>query len=55
MTECFKQIKNDWVAGASMLIRSEIVKDIGLMDETFFLYFEETDFCLQAKKKGWEC
>jgi len=45
----------DWVAGASMLIRSEVVEDIGLMDEGYFLYFEETDFCLQAKKAGWEC
>jgi len=50
-----KASKTDWVAGASMLIRSEVVKDIGLMDEDYFLYFEETDFCLQAKKKGWEC
>jgi N-acetylglucosaminyl-diphospho-decaprenol L-rhamnosyltransferase len=45
----------DWVAGASMLIRYEVFKDIGLMDENYFLYFEETDFCLQAARKGWQC
>jgi N-acetylglucosaminyl-diphospho-decaprenol L-rhamnosyltransferase len=45
----------DWVAGASMIIRREVFNDIGLMDEDYFLYFEETDFCLQAYKKGWEC
>jgi GT2 family glycosyltransferase len=45
----------DWVAGASMMIRSEILEEVGLMDEDYFLYFEETDFCLQAKRKGWEC
>ncbi len=47
--------KVDWVAGASMLIRTEVFDDIGLMDEQYFLYFEETDFCLQAKRHGWEC
>lgn len=45
----------DWVAGASMLVRYEVIKDIGLMDENYFLYFEETDFCLQAARKGWQC
>lgn len=47
--------KVDWVAGASMIIRREVFDDIGLMDEDYFLYFEETDFCLQASRKGWEC
>jgi len=45
----------DWVAGASMLIRRDVIEDIGLMDEGYFLYFEETDFCLQARRKGWQC
>ncbi|PHS68214.1 MAG: glycosyl transferase family 2 [Methylophaga sp.] len=45
----------DWVAGASMMIRRKVFEDIGLMDEHYFLYFEETDFCLQAKRKGWQC
>lgn len=45
----------DWLAGASMLIRYPVLKDIGLMDEQYFLYFEETDFCLQSAKAGWEC
>ncbi len=45
----------DWVAGASMMIRTAIFTDIGLMDETYFLYYEEMDFCLQAKRAGWEC
>lgn len=47
--------KVDWVAGASMLIRYEVIKDIGLMDENYFLYFEETDFCIQAARKDWQC
>lgn len=47
--------KCDWVAGASMLIRYTVIEKIGLMDEQYFLYFEETDYCLQANKAGWEC
>jgi GT2 family glycosyltransferase len=43
----------DWVAGASMMIRREVIDDVGLFDERFFLYFEETDFCLRAKSRGW--
>ena len=43
----------DWLAGASMLIRREVFDSIGLMDERYFLYFEETDFCLRAARNGW--
>lgn len=45
----------DWLPGASMIIRREVFETIGLMDEGYFLYFEETDFCLQAQRAGWEC
>ena len=44
----------DWVAGASVLLRAEMLHDIGLFDETFFLYFEETDLCKRAANAGWE-
>ncbi len=45
----------DWVAGASMIVRREVFETVGLMDEEYFLYYEEVDFCLQAKKLGWSC
>jgi GT2 family glycosyltransferase len=40
----------DWICGASMLIRPAVLESIGGMDENYFLYFEETDFCYRAKK-----
>jgi GT2 family glycosyltransferase len=36
-------------------LRREIVEHIGLLDEGYFLYFEETDFTLRARRDGWEC
>ncbi|MGB7240997.1 MAG: glycosyltransferase family 2 protein [Sulfitobacter sp.] len=45
----------DWVAGATVLMRADMLDDIGLFDETFFLYFEETDLCKRAAVAGWEC
>ena len=47
--------QTDWVAGASMIIRCEVFEAAGLMDEDYFMYYEEMDFCLQAKKAGWSC
>ncbi len=44
-----------WVSGASMLVRREVFEQIGLLDEGFFLYFEEVDFCRRAQTAGWEC
>jgi GT2 family glycosyltransferase len=43
----------DWVSGAAMLIRRGVIERIGLMDEGFFLYFEEVDFCWRARQSGW--
>ncbi len=43
----------DWLAGASMMMRYKTLAQIGLFDETFFLYFEETDLCRRAKLAGW--
>jgi len=43
----------DWLAGASMLMRIKTLEDIGVFDETFFLYFEETDLSLRSARSGW--
>jgi len=46
---------SDWVAGASMMVRRQVFEDIGLFDTGYFLYFEEADFCLNARRAGWLC
>jgi len=43
----------DWALGAVLLVSSECYRDLGGWDESFFLYGEETDFCLRAKESGW--
>lgn len=43
----------DWVAGASMIVRREVFEKIGLLDEGYFTYFDDIDFCFNARKAGW--
>lgn len=43
----------DWLAGASVMMRRTVLDEIGLFDEGFFLYFEETDLCRRASAAGW--
>lgn len=42
----------DWLAGASIMLRQDVLDKVGLFDETFFLYFEETDLCRRIHKAG---
>ena len=44
-----------WVSGASLLLRREMLEDVGLLDEGYFLYYEEVDLCLRSARAGWEC
>jgi GT2 family glycosyltransferase len=47
---------DDWfhsLNGASMLVTTAAMEDAGLLDEGFFLYWEDTEFCLRLRKKGW--
>jgi GT2 family glycosyltransferase len=42
------------VQGACLLLRRSLLQQVGLLDERFFLYFEETDLCKRAADRGWE-
>lgn len=44
----------DWVSGASLMLRRAALDAVGGLDEGFFLYFEEVDFCLRAQRAGWD-
>lgn len=52
--EFYKKEKElDWVTGAFFFVRKEVFEQVGLLDESYFMYVEEVDFCYRAKKKGW--
>lgn len=43
----------DWVVGAAMVVRRALYQEIGGMDERFFMYSEELDWCARARTAGW--
>lgn len=43
----------DWISGCAILVRRETIEQIGVLDERFFYYWEETEWCLRAAKAGW--
>jgi GT2 family glycosyltransferase len=44
----------EWLVGAFLIARAEVVADVGGLDERFFLYSEETDWCYRARAAGWD-
>jgi N-acetylglucosaminyl-diphospho-decaprenol L-rhamnosyltransferase len=44
----------DWITGAAMLVRREVLNDIGGLDEGFFMYSEELDWCHRIGNAGWK-
>ncbi len=44
----------DWVPGTFTIVRKAMLDAIGVFDERFYIYYEETDLCLRAKKAGWK-
>jgi len=43
----------DWITGAAMFSRREAIKDVGSMDEAYFMYSEELDWCRRFREAGW--
>jgi hypothetical protein len=47
-------LRVDWLCGAFLLIRRETIEAVGLLDEQFFMYTEEVDYCYRARQAGFE-
>jgi GT2 family glycosyltransferase len=47
-------IEVDSVIGACIIVRKQAMEQVGLLDEDYFLFLEETDWCLRIKKAGWK-
>jgi len=47
-------VEVDAVSGSCMMIRKDLISNIGYLDERYFTYQEDTDYCFQAKKAGWK-
>lgn len=53
--EFYKEIHEvGWVSGSFMLIRKEVFEKIGFLNDDFFMYFEDVEFCMRAKKAGFK-
>ncbi len=46
---------SDWLHGSNLLLRAKTLQEVGLFDERYFLYFEDTELCHRMNLKGWKC
>ena len=44
----------DWVSGACLMVRRQLIETTGMFDERFFMFCEDIDWCLRIKKSGWK-
>jgi hypothetical protein len=49
-----REVACDWTSGSFMLVRREAIESAGFLDERFFMYSDETDFCRRIRTAGWE-
>lgn len=47
-------LEPDWISGGFMLVKKKVFTQIGLLDEKFFMYFEDVDFCRRARQANFE-
>lgn len=45
----------DFTSGVAMLVKRSVIEKVGMFDEKFFAYYEETDWCIRARKYGFKC
>ena len=44
----------EWTSFACVLIRKDVIEKIGLMDEDYFMYFDDIDYCCRTREAGWQ-
>lgn len=44
----------EWISGCAIMVRRAVIEQIGGLDERFFYYWEETEWCLRAREQGWQ-
>jgi N-acetylglucosaminyl-diphospho-decaprenol L-rhamnosyltransferase len=47
-------IEPQWTSFACVLVRREVIEQIGLMDEGYFMYYDDVDYCRRARNAGWK-
>jgi hypothetical protein len=43
----------DWISGCAIMVRRALIEEVGMLDERFYYYWEETEWCVRARAKGW--
>ena len=44
----------DWVSGAAFMVKRDVIEDVGLLDEGYFIYWEDADWCHRIRSREWE-
>jgi GT2 family glycosyltransferase len=44
----------EWISGCAILVRKAVIQQVGMLDANFFIYWEETEWCIRASRSGWQ-
>ena len=44
----------EWISGCAILVRKAVISEVGMLDANFFIYWEETEWCIRTSKGGWQ-
>jgi GT2 family glycosyltransferase len=44
----------EWISGCAILVRRSVIEQVGMLDADYFIYWEETEWCIRTRKAGWK-
>lgn len=44
----------EWISGCAILVRRDVIEQAGMLDGSYFIYWEETEWCIRARRAGWK-